>query len=301
MPELPEVESVVRALAPHLPGRTITAVDLRRTDIACEGRFRRSKSATPVDLVGRLRGRTLLTVTRRAKRIVLTLDDGARLHIHLGMTGVLTYAPADTPPNPAKHTHLLLTLSPPTPPSLRISDIAHLTFQDPRRFGRVIYLSPTCPDDDDLGPEPLTLTPDAFHARLTRTKRPLKSALLDQRLIAGLGNIYVDESLHRARLHPLTPPPSLTEGQTKTLLESIQHTLTQAIAHRGSTLRDYRTPDGDEGGYQQHHHVYARDGRPCRSCDKPIERITLGGRSTHFCPKCQPLARRPRNRTPKRK
>lgn len=163
-----------------------------------------------------------------------------------------------------------------------------LRFSDPRRFGGVWWIAPGQAADDGMGPEPLTLRPAALLRRLSRTARPIKSALLDQSLIAGLGNIYVDESLFLARIHPLNPSNGLSAAEVGRLSRSIKVTLRKAIAHRGSTLRDYRDADGNAGGFQSLHRVYDRADQPCRRCRTPIRRIVLGGRSTHFCPRCQP-------------
>jgi formamidopyrimidine-DNA glycosylase len=163
-----------------------------------------------------------------------------------------------------------------------------LRFTDPRRFGGIWWLGLSdC--DTGMGPEPLTITSKQFAALLARTTRPIKNALLDQSLVAGLGNIYVDESLFTAGIHPLTPGNKLTPEQILRLTRAIKSVLRKAINHRGSTLRDYRDADGLEGGFQKLHRVYAREAQPCRRCKTKIERIVLGGRSTHFCPNCQKL------------
>jgi formamidopyrimidine-DNA glycosylase len=271
MPELPEVQTVVTTLRPGVVGRVIRGVILNRTDIVCP---------PDADLTGHLVGRTVASVDRRGKRIVFTLDDGARFYIHLGMTGQLTlvnrgklaFSPA------AKHTHLELDLG-----------VRRLRFRDPRRFGGVWWLG----SDDcaaGMGPEPLTMRPAQLACRLARTKRAIKSALLDQSVVAGLGNIYVDESLFLAGIHPLAKANELTSGDVARLNRAIKTTLRRAIRHRGSSLRDYVDADGSAGGFQRLHRVYDRAGKPCGKCRSPIERFVLGGRSTHFCAKCQPHA-----------
>lgn len=282
MPELPEVQSVVNALAPALVGKTIAGVDLRRADIVSLHAItrlaarRKSPRPTPPDLAPLLVGRTITALYRRAKRIVFALDDSAHLYIHLGMTGHLALASsAELVP----HTHLLLHFGPLT-----------LAFSDPRRFGHVVYLPPGSSPDGDLGPEPLLIKSGEFHELLTASRRPIKSALLDQTLIAGLGNIYVDESLHAAGIHPLDPTAGLNPRQTQGLLRAIRRILTRAIAARGSTLRDYRNPAGEAGTYQLSHRVYDREGEPCRRCKTLIVRVVHAQRSTHFCPSCQPSA-----------
>jgi formamidopyrimidine-DNA glycosylase len=272
MPELPEVHTIVTTLRPRVVGRTIRAVVLNRTDILCpEG----------VNLPAELIGRTVTTVDRRGKRIVFTLNDGGRFYIHLGMTGQLTFvdqAPAPLAPGPVPpHTHLELDFGGP-----------RLRFRDPRRFGGVWWHGREQDADTGMGPEPLTLRPPQLAQRLARTTRAIKAALLDQSLIAGLGNIYVDESLFLAGIHPLAKANELTVRQVKALNRAIKATLRRAIRHRGSSLRDYVDAEGSAGAFQKLHRVYDREGEPCRKCRGRIERFVLGGRSTHFCPRCQP-------------
>ena len=269
MPELPEVQTVVTTLRPGVVGRVIRGVTLHRTDILCP---------PDVDLRALLLGRKVTSVERRGKRIVFTLDDGSRFYIHLGMTGQLTLVDRrKLPSSPAaKHTHLELDLG-----------TRHLRFRDPRRFGGVWWLGDNGADGG-MGPEPLTLRPAQLACRLANTKRAIKSALLDQALVAGLGNIYVDESLFLAGIHPLAKGHELTPRQVATLNRAIKATLRRAIRHRGSSLRDYVDAEGTAGGFQKLHRVYDRAGKPCGRCQTPIERFVLGGRSTHFCPTCQP-------------
>lgn len=268
MPELPEVQTVVNTLRPRVRGRTIREVRLTRDDVL-----------TPpgVDFARLVAGRTVAEISRRAKRIVFTLDNGQRFYIHLGMSGRLTVqSPADPVP---RHTHLLIGLD--------AQPATELRFTDPRRFGGIWWLG-DAPDDALVGPEPLTVRPAQLAKRLARTTRAVKNALLDQAVIAGLGNIYVDESLFAAGIHPLTPANRLTVEQVNRLNRAIKTTLRRALRHRGSTLRDYRDADGNSGGFQSLHRVYGREGERCRTCRATIERIVLGGRSTHFCASCQP-------------
>ena len=290
MPELPEVQTVVDTLRPKLLGRKIVAVNLLRLDML---------EPHGVDLPARLMGRTIRAIERRGKRIIFTLDDTHRFFIHLGMSGRLTiHSPADAQ---AAHTHLILDVSgadrfagkspsgkkiAPKPGPLEDTTI-QLRFRDPRRFGGIWWLG-TSECDNGMGPEPLEVRPRQLADRLARTTRAIKNALLDQRLIAGLGNIYVDESLFEADIHPLKPANKLSFAEVKKLTAAIKATLRRAIHHRGSTLRDYRDAQGKAGGFQSLHRVYGRAGKPCPTCKTPIERIVLGGRSTHFCPKCQP-------------
>ena len=265
MPELPEVETVVTTLRPKIVGRSVVAVVSVRQDILTPGEL---------DLSRCLCGRTVRAVERRGKRIVCTLDDGNRFYIHLGMTGQVSVVAPDAPL--PKHTHLELDLGE-----------TRLRFRDPRRFGGVWWLGRD-PDDEKMGPEPLGLRPAELLRRLRQTTRAVKNALLDQRVVAGLGNIYVDEALHAAGIHPLTPANRLSAAQVGRLSRSIKLTLRRAIRHRGSTLRDYLDADGAAGRFQRLHRVYDRHGESCVRCRATIERIVVGGRSTHFCPRCQP-------------
>jgi formamidopyrimidine-DNA glycosylase len=265
MPELPEVQTVVDTIAPHLAGRRVDALRHLRPDIV---------GPAGLDLAALITGRTVRTVRRRAKRIVVELDDGC-FYVHLGMTGRLSVCNADAPV--ALHTHLILDLD----------DGRQLRFVDPRRFGGVFWMGAT-PHHDNVGPEPLTLTPARLGKQLSATRRAVKVALLDQQLIAGIGNIYADEALHAAGIHPLTPGRDLSPEQIRTLNRAIKTTLRRAIRAGGSSIRDYVDANGASGSFQNRHAVYDRAGDPCRRCRTPIERIILGGRSTHFCPKCQP-------------
>jgi formamidopyrimidine-DNA glycosylase len=268
MPELPEVQTVVLTLRPRLLGRRIRAVALSRTDIV---------TPAGVDLVTCLTGRTIRDIARRGKRIVFTLDDANRFYIHLGMTGQLTVVDPKT--EMASHTHL----------EIDVGRDARLRFRDPRRFGGVWWLGTGDGQDDvGMGPEPLTLRASQLAVRLAKTTRAIKNALMDQRVVAGLGNIYVDESLFAAGIHPLAPANELSAEQVARLNRAIKTTLRRALRHRGSSLRDYVDADGAAGGFQKLHRVYDRAGETCRACKTPIDRIVLGGRSTHFCPKCQP-------------
>lgn len=264
MPELPEVETVVRTLRPRLVGKSIAAVRLNRRDIVTPAEF---------DLAAHLRDRRIESIDRRAKRIVFTLHDRNRFYVHLGMSGRMgVHAPADAT---APHTHLVI-------------DVGGLEarFVDPRRFGGVFWIG-LSGDDEDLGPEPLDLSTKILAARLAATSRAVKAALLDQKLIAGLGNIYVDESLFVAGIHPSTRADRIPLDRVGSLNRAIKATLRRAIKHRGSTLRDYRDADGSPGGFQTLFRVYDREGQACVNCETPIRRIVQGGRSTHFCPKCQ--------------
>lgn len=266
MPELPEVQTVVLTLLPKVIGRTIRAVRHIREDIV-----------TPVDtnLSTALRRRRIETISRRGKRIIFLLDNRNRFYVHLGMTGQLTVTHSSEliPP----HTHIRLDLG----------DKLELRFRDPRRFGGVWWLGQDDPGDSGMGPEPLTMRPSQLYQRLHQTTRPVKNALMDQAVVAGLGNIYVDESLFAAGIHPLQPGNTLSVQRVSMLNRAIKTTLRRALRHHGSTLRDYVDAEGGAGSFQNFHRVYGCDGKPCRQCRSIIERIVLGGRSTHFCPRCQ--------------
>ena len=270
MPELPEVQTVVTTLAPRVTGRRIRRVVHLRDDMVTPAGFPFVKAIT---------GRTIRSVARRGKRIVFSLDDANAFFIHLGMTGRLTTEPADAPVEP--HTHLIVDLR----------GGRQLRFRDPRRFGEIRWLGSTL-GDEKMGPEPLVMRTAQLAQRLARTTRAVKNALMDQNVVAGLGNIYVDESLHAAGIHPLAPANKLSPEQVARLAKSIKQVLRRAIRHRGSTLRDYVDAEGGRGAFQRMHKVYDREGEKCRACRTPIERIVLGGRSTHFCPQCQTRSRR---------
>ena len=289
MPELPEVQTVINSLKPRVLGATILRVILNRKDIV---------TPTGIDLPARLTGQTITRIDRRGKRIIFTLAAGARFYIHLGMSGRLGIHRSDEPT--VKHTHLILHLIAEggSPGPSRLGDqktqakresLVELRFIDPRRFGGVWWLRQDQSPDLNMGPEPLQTRPAQLAKRLVRTSRAIKNALLDQTVIAGLGNIYVDESLFTAAIHPLQLANRLTPDQIGRLSRAIKGTLRKALRHRGSTLRDYRDGDGLPGEFQSRHRVYDRAGKPCRTCRTPIERIVLGGRSTHFCPQCQKL------------
>lgn len=275
MPELPEVQTVVNTLSPRLVGGTVAAIVHVRSDIVRPRDF---------DLAAALTGRTVSSITRRGKRIVIALDDANTLYIHLGMTGRLTIEKPHAPVEP--HTHFIANLG---------AGNGQLRFRDPRRFGGIFWLGPDVSrngEDDRMGPEPLTMTPKQLAAKLARTKRAIKNALMDQRVVAGLGNIYVDESLFAAGIHPLKRADRVSGDEAARLTRAIKQVLRRAIRHRGSTLRDYVDADGAAGAFQKLHRVYARAGEPCATCKTPIKRIVLGGRSTHWCPTCQARRRK---------
>ncbi|KAA3652148.1 MAG: bifunctional DNA-formamidopyrimidine glycosylase/DNA-(apurinic or apyrimidinic site) lyase [Proteobacteria bacterium] len=268
MPELPEVETTRRGLAPHLVGHTV-----RRVTVRC-AQLRRP---VPTQLETVLRGQPLRDLTRRAKYLLFGFDTGILL-AHLGMSGSLQLVSPTTAPG--KHDHVDL-------------DFGHLTlrYRDPRRFGMLLWLDPA--DDDsplrDLGPEPLeaAFNGDWLHRQTRGRKTPIKTWLMDNHNVVGIGNIYAAESLFRARIHPLTPAGRLGPRRCDRLVQCIRETLTDAIAAGGSTLRDFVGGDGQPGYFQQQYFVYGRDGEPCRICARPIQRIVQAQRATCFCAHCQ--------------
>lgn len=272
MPELPEVETIVRRLDQRLRGAVVNRVDVLRADIV---RVRDGLSRLRNDLPGA----RIVGVTRRAKRILIDVSPHV-LAFHLGMSGRLTLCEPGEPLAP--HTHVRVRFHDPLP---------ELRFRDPRRFGGVWCYPKDAPPAGrlmgPLGPEPLELKPGDFTNLLHDRRRQIKALLMDQRVIAGLGNIYVDESLFDAGVHPLTHSDRLSEPQCARLLHSIQKTLRRAIASEGSTLLDYRQADGAEGHFQRLLRVFRRTGLPCPRCRTAIVRIKVCGRSTHYCPKCQ--------------
>ena len=267
MPELPEVETVRRELEPWLLGRTI--VSARRFDAPAGPKYARLERA---------KGKRILAVRRRGKFLLLPLTNDEELVIHLGMTGALTAV------RPQKHVRVLVSLSGASPRTLY--------FVDPRRFGRLLVVPAgqyhTLPTLFRMGPEPLdsTLSADGFHAAL-KSKMSIKAHLLSQRPVAGLGNIYVDEALWRARINPTRPSCSLTRRKTRELLAAVRHVLRASIAARGTTLHDFRTVGGRSGGYLDKLVVYGRTAEPCARCGRPIARIVVAGRGTHWCKRCQ--------------
>jgi formamidopyrimidine-DNA glycosylase len=258
MPELPEVETVVRSVAPHLIGRRIVSASFT------------SRFVTPGNrkkLAERVAGRTINHVRRRGKFIVMTLDEGA-LSIHLGMTGKLLIDGLK-----GAHTHGVFTL-----------DRGTLLYDDPRQFGRIEWSPQRI---DRLGPEPLEISLQEFVARLRSRKTRVKPLLMNQSFLAGLGNIYVDEALFAAGIHPLAIASRVSEPRAAKLHQAIREILTAAIEHRGSSISDYVDAEGKRGEFQDLHRAYGREGEPCLKCGAAIVKIVVGQRGTHYCPKCQ--------------
>lgn len=270
MPELPEVETIVRGLRPALVGRTVVGVRVLRPDVLRQ---------TPRRFSHALRNRTFESVSRRGKNIVARLSDDAVLVVNLGMTGrLLVSAPSAAGTHPA--VRFSLDQGPP------------LVYDDVRRFGVLEAL-----DDEawtersrKLGPEPLSpsFTARRLHADLSASVSPVRSWLLDQRRVAGVGNIYANEALHLAGIHPRRAARSVSEVEARALHRTLRQVLRTAIRNRGTTLRDYRDASGATGDNAGTLRVYGRDGRPCLSCTERIERLVFGNRSAFYCPRCQP-------------
>ena len=282
MPELPEVETVRRGLAPVMEGQRIAAVQVNRPDL----RF-----PLPERLASRLTGTEVTALRRRSKYILADLSTGETLLIHLGMSGRMLISGAQLGvfhhdhPAPAKHDHVVLD----------IAGGVRVTFNDARRFGAMDLITTNRADVHPLlaalGPEPLGNAFDETYlvARLKGRNTPIKSALLDQRVVSGLGNIYVCEALYRARISPLTRAGDLATQHVGGLVPLIREVLTEAIEAGGSSLRDYRQADGELGYFQHRFHVYDREGDPCPTpgCTATIARVVQSGRSSFYCPQCQ--------------
>ncbi len=277
MPELPEVETVRRRLAERLEHRTIESIDV------FDDRFCLPDS--PEIFVGSIVGSTIDLTDRRGKYLIWHLSNGRALVMHLRMTGTLLYDPDCD----QRHSRV----------EFGLDDGHRLVFSDPRRFGTGIVVDESSLDgyfENRLGLEPFDSRFDAGHLfQLTRRRStPIKSFLLDQRQIAGIGNIYADEALFRARINPLRLPQSITRTQAAALRESIIDALSAGIDAGGATIDDFRDPDGAWGAYQSEFLVHRREGRPCPACSEAIVRIVVAGRSTYYCPSCQPKPRKRR-------
>ena len=262
MPELPEVETVTRSIAPLVGRRILTA----------EFRCRRVlRGGDPGQMARRIEGRKIAGVKRYGKFILISLEGGGYLVIHLGMTGRLLLGGPT-----GKHTHAILTL-----------DRGVLLYDDSRQFGCLQYSRDFPERVAKLGPEPLEVAFDAFSAALRRRKTRIKALLLNQSFLRGIGNIYADESLFRAGIHPLALAARLRADRARRLYDAIGAVLTEAIAAGGSSISDYVDAQGRKGFFQFSHRVYQRTGEPCVTCGAPIKRLLVAQRSSHFCPKCQ--------------
>jgi len=270
LPELPEVETIRAQLAPRLEGRTLSRVEI------LDPRLTRPHDL--FEVMEELEGDRVGSVERRGKYLLLRLESGLSLLVHLRMTGSFGFTPMS-------HERAVLELD----------DGSRLAYRDVRRFGTWLVL-----EDAQLepylaaknGPEPLgsRFTASWLTQRLAARRAPLKAVLLDQRVVAGLGNIYADEALWRSRLNPLRPANDMSPAEAARLHRSIRVALRAGIDRQGSTLSDYRTPEGNTGGMQDEFRVYGRDGEPCSRCGTTISKTRVGGRGTWFCPRCQPLS-----------
>ncbi len=268
MPELPEVETIRSQLAPRLEGRTFAVVDILDS--------RLTRPLDPREVAAELQGERVVAVERRGKYLVVRLEGGAALLVHLRMTGSFGF-------EPTSHERAVVELE----------DGSRLVYRDVRRFGTWLVVA-----GDELepyitgknGPEPLgpRFTTSWLAGQLARRRAPLKAVLLDQRVVAGLGNIYADEALWRARLSPLRPANSLDAEDARRLHRAIRTALRLGIERQGSTLSTYAQPDGSPGSMQREFRVYGREGEPCPRCRTPIAKARVGGRGTWYCPHCQP-------------
>jgi formamidopyrimidine-DNA glycosylase len=284
MPELPEVETVRRGLLSKLRGRKVTAVKVFRPDSVGH--------PSPRDFAAKLVGHKFVDIERRGKYLLFELDKGAQLGAHLRMSGrLLVMQPGGEAKSRVRAEHVRVRME--------LDDGNIFLFEDMRVFGRLWYVPKGIPAEKvvsglaDLGVEPLSDDFDADYLAevLQRKSQPIKGALLDQTLIAGIGNIYADESLHLAGINPQRPARELKRAQLEVLTARIKEVLTRAIEKRGSTLRNYTDSDGVNGNYQSIANVYGRKGEKCNTCKTAIERVKLAGRSSHYCPKCQPASR----------
>ena len=270
MPELPEVETTRRGIAPLILGRTVAAV---------HSRVAKLRRPVPVAALEALDGQSVVSVERRAKYLLLRFQTG-HIILHLGMTGHLHVVPADTPPE--RHDHI----------DLQFTDGTCLRFNDSRRFGLFLWTTTDPlhhPLLAHLGPEPLgpEMNGSALHTRARGRKVAVKSFIMDQRMVVGVGNIYASEALFRAGIHPSREAGRIGQPRYEELAGAIRAVLTEAIAEGGTTLRNFQNAAGKPGYFRLKLQVYGRDGNPCPRCGRPIMRISLGQRSTYFCRHCQ--------------
>ena len=274
MPELPEVETVRRRLAPVLEGRELVEVEISDP--------RLTRPDDPVEVARELEGERVAMVDRRGKYLIVRFESGRALLIHLRMTGAVLEGPNAEDPHRRAVLHL--------------DDGTDVAYRDVRRFGTWLLLEPEEVDayvDARVGREPLANAYRAKHLgdELHGRRAPIKAAILDQRTVAGVGNIYADEALWRAQIHPLTPAAALDPEEVKALHKGIRQALQAGLRRQGSTLRDYRLPDGGSGSAQKEFKVYGRGGEPCDRCGTPIDKIRVAGRGTWYCPQCQKMRR----------
>jgi formamidopyrimidine-DNA glycosylase len=273
VPELPEVETVRRRLAPMLEGRSFEHVEIADP--------RLTRPLDPFQTARELEGERVTKVDRRGKYLIFRFESGRALLIHLRMTGSLRHAAKGK-----------LQDDPYRRAVVNLDDGSDVAYRDVRRFGTWLLLEPSEVDsyiDARVGREPLDDAYKAKHlaVKLEKRRAPIKAAILDQRTVAGVGNIYADEALWRARVHPLTPANGLTPDEVKAVHKGIRASLQAGVRRQGSTLRDYQLPDGSSGTAQERFKVYGRAGLPCERCGTPIDKIRVAGRGTWYCPHCQ--------------
>ncbi len=263
MPELPEVETIKNELAPHVVGRQITGVDLLWEKIV--------RYPSVEELRSRLPGQTITGLSRRGKYLIFSLDSGDLMIIHLKMSGTLWLRPPD------RFTRAVIHL-----------DNGSIFFRDPRKFGK-IWLVKDGGMLSKLGPEALEpgFTPEVFARRLAKRTAPIKPVLLDQTLVAGVGNMYADEALFAAGIHPLRPSNSLSTEETTRLYDAIRQVLLSGISNKGASTETYFRPDGTRGTAHSRFQVAHRGGKPCPVCGTPVQRLAIRNRGTYFCPRCQ--------------
>jgi formamidopyrimidine-DNA glycosylase len=286
MPELPEVETIRQQLEPHLVGRRFDRVEILDPRLV--------RPFEPVAVAAELEGEEVSALERRGKYLIVRFESGRALLIHLRMTGSLRHAAKGT-----------LADDPHRRAVVNLDDGSDVAYRDVRRFGTLQLLEPGELEpylEQRLGVEPLerTFTARKLAERLVGRRAPIKAALLDQRTVAGLGNIYVDEALWRAQVHPLRPAGTLDADELARLTRSIRDALKAGVKRQGASLRDYSTPDGGRGRMQDRFRVYGREGRPCQRCGTPIDKIRTAGRGTWYCPNCQRLERQAARSSPSR-
>jgi formamidopyrimidine-DNA glycosylase len=286
MPELPEVETIRQQLEPHLVGRRFDRVEILDRRLV--------RPFEPVAVAAELEDEEVSALERRGKYLIVRFESGRALLIHLRMTGSLRHAAKGT-----------LTDDPHRRAVVNLDDGSDVAYRDVRRFGTWQLLEPGELEpylEQRLGVEPLerTFTARRLAERLEGRRAPIKAALLDQRTVAGLGNIYVDEALWRAHVHPLRPAGTLGAEELTRLTRSIRDALRAGVKRQGASLRDYSTPDGGRGRMQDRFRVYGREGRPCQRCGTPIDKIRTAGRGTWYCPNCQRLERQAASSSPSR-
>ncbi len=274
MPELPEVETVRTHLSPRLVGRRFEHVEILDS--------RLTRPFDPAEVAAELVQERIDAVDRRGKYLIVRFESGRALLVHLRMTGQLLHTNGDRLPESDSHRRAVV----------RLDDGSDVVYRDVRRFGTWLLLEPGELDgylEERVGPEPLAreFTTRQLGEALAARRAPVKAVLLDQRRIAGVGNIYADEALWRAAIHPLRPAGELGPQELSALHRGIRTSLKAGIARQGATLSDYRTPDGGRGRMQDEFKVYGREGEPCERCGTPIEKIRVAGRGTWYCPSCQ--------------